>query len=273
MCARCNRTRAWDRILIAISFIGLSCAGANAQTTTPSKATISAPKPAPASTRKPGTVSGRVFAITAGGDIKPARLARVYLIYSSIDILKAWYDGLSAARTLYLSQLKDPEGFTKAKLLEDYDEDASFLGALPPPTRDRLVALYEADLRAQILMAHEIADIKRDLVELAAKSRFEQFRWSEETTCKRDLLNYEMALAGVRKWRWDHREWDQFVAGQADEEGQFKVEVPRAGKYLLFVRGRAGFNEAFWSADVTIASGVEAVVKLGEPEKACLIMQ
>ena len=31
---------------------------------------------------KPGVVSGRVFAITGGGDMKPARLARVYLFYA-----------------------------------------------------------------------------------------------------------------------------------------------------------------------------------------------
>ncbi len=256
---------------IAFAFAAFGQASENSKPPmTPKNAAKSTTGPSPRTSARPGVVSGKVFAITAGGDIKPARLATVFLIYSSIDILKAWYDGLSAARTLYLSQLKDPEGFTKAKL-EDYEEDASFLGALPPATRDRLVALYTADLDAQILMAHETSDIKRDLVELAAKTRFEQFRWNDETMCKRDLLNYEMALAGVRKWRWDHKEWDQFVAGKADEDGQFKVAVPRAGKYLLFVRGRAGFNEAFWSAEVVVAAGLEAAVKLGQPEKACLV--
>jgi hypothetical protein len=32
--------------------------------------------------QKPGIVSGRVFAITQSGDIKPARMAKVYLFYS-----------------------------------------------------------------------------------------------------------------------------------------------------------------------------------------------
>lgn len=33
-----------------------------------------------------GSVAGRVFGITQGGDLKPARLARVYLLYSSRDV-------------------------------------------------------------------------------------------------------------------------------------------------------------------------------------------
>src|ERR1700687_4502540 len=37
----------------------------------------SAPAPVP-----PGTLSGRVFLITAGGDLKPARLATIVLLYS-----------------------------------------------------------------------------------------------------------------------------------------------------------------------------------------------
>src|ERR1035441_9303294 len=46
-----------------------------------------APKAAPkkttpnANTARPGTMSGRVFAITASGDLKPARLAKVYVFY------------------------------------------------------------------------------------------------------------------------------------------------------------------------------------------------
>jgi hypothetical protein len=63
------------------------------------------------------------------------------------------------------------------------------------------------------------------------------------------------------------------LSAEADEEGQLRIVVPRSGKYLLIVRGRAGFNEAFWKADVTVESGAETVVKLGHPEKACVVMQ
>lgn len=38
-------------------------------------------KSEPKSPVKPGVVSGRVFLITVGGDVKPARMAKVYLLY------------------------------------------------------------------------------------------------------------------------------------------------------------------------------------------------
>jgi hypothetical protein len=38
-------------------------------------------KPVSKAARKPGIVSGRVFGITSGGDLKPARMADVYLLY------------------------------------------------------------------------------------------------------------------------------------------------------------------------------------------------
>ena len=41
----------------------------------------SAPTKSNATTR--GTLSGRVFAMTAGGDLKPARMADVYVLYSA----------------------------------------------------------------------------------------------------------------------------------------------------------------------------------------------
>jgi hypothetical protein len=34
-----------------------------------------------------GTLSGHVFAITAGGDLKPARMARVYILFYDMPIL------------------------------------------------------------------------------------------------------------------------------------------------------------------------------------------
>ncbi len=260
------------KFAIAMSVLGLTCV---AQTKAPNKGTSSAPKQASVAARKPGVVSGRVFAITAGGDIKPARLAKVYLIYSSIEMLTAWYDGLSTYRNQYLIQLKDPQGFTKAPLDKD-NEDASFLGELAPAERDRLVALYKGDIDAHLALVSEVSDIKRSLVETAAKDHFERWSWTDELMCRRDLVNYDEALIAVRQWRWEHKEWDQFVSAQADEEGQFKITVPRSGKYRLFARGRAGFNEAFWSSgsdDVIVAAGTDTVVKLGQPMKSCVVLR
>src|SRR5580658_4634908 len=45
----------------------------------PAKPQATAPKPTPL---EPATVSGSVFALTKGGDLKPARLAKIYMFYS-----------------------------------------------------------------------------------------------------------------------------------------------------------------------------------------------
>src|SRR5580698_8554008 len=59
--------------LLRISMLGsLFVVAVSAQQKQPSK-----------SAAKPGIVSGRVFAITKSGDLKPARLAKVYLFYES----------------------------------------------------------------------------------------------------------------------------------------------------------------------------------------------
>jgi hypothetical protein len=59
------------RILLSLLLIAVSCVFAQQKPKTASK---------PASPG-PGIVSGRVFAITGGGDVKPARMAKVYLMY------------------------------------------------------------------------------------------------------------------------------------------------------------------------------------------------
>ena len=259
------------RIAVAASVIGLTCLGVVAQTTTPKKTTESLPKSAPAPKPKPGVVSGRVFAITAGGDIKPARLARVYLLYSSIGQsagVKVWSDQLHVASVEYIAQIKNSEETGDKGTDEENSQNLriAVLDGAPPSERNTLKALAEADIDAEAALKRELLNIRRSLV-------YNNNRWSDEIMCRRELLEYDQALLGVRRWRWEHKEWNQFLSAQADEEGLFRIAVPRSGKYLLIVRGRAGFNEAVWTADVTVAAGVEAGVKLGQPGKACLVMQ
>ena len=73
--------------------------------------------------RAPGSVSGRVFAITEGGDIKPARFAHVYLVYlwSGIPAPKAeaekpietagatFLGRYNDALQRHLDEMKDPD--------------------------------------------------------------------------------------------------------------------------------------------------------------------
>jgi hypothetical protein len=193
----------------------------------------------------------------------------VYLL-DGVAILKTWYDQLHISRDEYLTELKDPEGFTKGKLDAGNDGNwdalrTSVLDAAAPKEKPRLAAFAVADLDAQLELVKEMSDIKRALVENA-------YSWTDDLMCRRELQYYDRALLAARKWRWEHREWDQLLSAQADEEGLFKIVVPHSGEYFLIARGRAGFNEAFWSADV--ATGAEAVVlKLAQPEKACVVMQ
>jgi hypothetical protein len=69
-----------------------------------------------ASTR--GTLSGRVFAITQGGDLKPARMANVYILFDSgvtrdgkaVDVGEtAWFVYENAHHVAQVQYLKDFE--------------------------------------------------------------------------------------------------------------------------------------------------------------------
>ena len=263
------------KLAIAMSVIGLTCM---AQTTPPKKDATSAPKLVPAVKPKPGVASGRVFAITPAGDIKPARLARVYLLsLDNLAAIHAWYDTLHLAKVQYMAQIKADQDIGLHKFdpnnndmsVEDKNWEnlrTSFLAAASPNEKNTMRALIEDDIDAQLALVKQLAEIERSLVR-------NNGQWSDEIECMRDLLNYDKALLGVRKSRWENKDWNQLLSAQADEEGQFRIVVPRSGKYMLTVRGRAGFNEAFWSADIIVATGAEAVVKLGQPEKACLVMK
>lgn len=71
---------------------------------------------------KAGAVSGRVFLITEGGDLKPARLANVYLFYGGVEgtkeregdaparsALEAWHAGLLKEAESLTAELGKPE--------------------------------------------------------------------------------------------------------------------------------------------------------------------
>jgi hypothetical protein len=65
--------------------------------------------PAPAT----GTLSGRVFAITKGGDIAPARMANVFVIPTEtaegVDVTQKLNSAIFAARTEALSRIREVE--------------------------------------------------------------------------------------------------------------------------------------------------------------------
>jgi hypothetical protein len=165
-----------------------------------------------------GSLSGRVFAITEGGDLKPARMADVYILYQS--------------------------GATRDGKAVDVGETADLV-------------FMEAHNEAQ----------EQYLKDFQANSQ-----WSEKTACMKDLETFRPAIIKAMEWAQVHSKQSQIAKTQTDEEGNFSASLP-AGKYDVYVRGRAGFNESLWDTgiyNVTIQPGAHVVLKLSSPEKSCL---
>lgn len=182
-----------------------------------------------ASTPRPklGVVSGRVFAITAGGDLKPARMAKVYLL--------SWEGGNTSAAYVYTEAITKGLRDLKVELLgpePDLADMPYVVGAPSPPSPISTM--------------------------------------SESQICQRQLLVYDLAILAAMKSEVSQKRTGRILSDQADEEGNFKMNV-EPNEYSLVGSGRAGFNEARWAKDsVTVEPGAETSVKLAAPEKACL---
>ena len=166
---------------------------------------------------KPGVLSGRVFAITNGGDVKPARMANIYLLYE--------YHGKTVSD-------KEYQGTAGGMAWSDQE-------------------------------SRRLKDYSQWLKENGKDT-------SESLWCRTELLGYNKSVLEIMKWADSENKRWQVIIGQADEEGTFKISVPHPGKYRLLIRGRAGFNEAYWNTDVAVNAGVETTVKLAAPSKSCL---
>lgn len=95
--------------------------------------------------------------------------------------------------------------------------------------------------------------------------------WSESLSCQKELLTYRHAIVKTLEWAQAEKKSWQVISAQTDEDGNFRIPIPRPGKYVVLVRGRAGFNEAVWQdTDLEITPGQVTTVKLASPEKACL---
>jgi hypothetical protein len=92
---------------------------------------------------------------------------------------------------------------------------------------------------------------------------------SEEVVCRKSLLIVEDALSAVLDWTEKVRKPHELQSIQADEEGSFRISGVSLGYHMLVIRGRTGFNEAYWQADVSVSPGRNASLKLGSPETSC----
>ncbi len=165
-----------------------------------------------------GSLSGRVFAVTEGGDLKPARMADVYILYQS--------------------------GVTRDGKAVDVGEAADLV-------------FMEAHNHAQELFIGEMG---------------KNPQWTEKEECMKDLATFRPSMSQALDWAQEHKKQNQIVTTQTDEDGNYSASLP-VGKYSVYVRGRAGFNESLWDTgiyNVTIQPGAHVVLKLSSPEKSCL---
>ncbi len=130
---------------------------------------------------KPGTVSGSIFLITKAGDLKPARMAEVYLFFHPKDendsAGAAWVDAITVAMRAYTDESATAEGMgwsdtergrkhlrvshdalsATSKWVEanrmdqqeiriDADENGTFEASIPRPGRYVMVAFGHAGL-------------------------------------------------------------------------------------------------------------------------------
>jgi hypothetical protein len=250
-----------------------------------------APTKGPAQRPKPGTISGRAFGITAGGDLKPARLAKVYLLHltgslpSAADADAGNKEDDSAA----LRWLKDLN-----RLIAEVTAARMAARSAPPVAQPTLtapsgkeetplerVARLAALARAfGVTPAPEETPIERTArlaaqerrAEEAEKRGAEKARSDELAECRSMLLAYDKATLEILTWARETNQTAQIALEDADEEGRFTLSA-LPGSYLLVVRGRAGFNDASWQTNVTVEAGKETTVKLGSPEQSCLALE
>lgn len=200
---------------------------------------------------KPGVISGRVFLITQAGDIKPARMAHVLLFYDSDpSVATAENDKNSVGHEWRVEYLKaliayNAEREKVMRALEDAQRQSKSGDKHERREAAKNLPIAEANLHAQVA-----------------------------SSCSDHLLLYNSALSATLKWEIanaQEKSW-QLISEQADEDGHFKIAVPRPGKYVVIVTGRAGFNEAVWKTEdpVTISPGEETTIKMGSPAHSCL---
>lgn len=184
-------------------------------------------------TSPPGTaaVSGRVFVITEGGDLKPARLANVYLLFKGIG------------RTVPQSS----EEATAALVFQEA----------------HLTNLLEAEQA----IGRTLADSAKAQ---AQGVPFDQDEY-EDMSCHKKLLTWDQSIIATMKWAQAGKREKQFLFTNADEEGYFKITKVPAGSYAVVARGQAGINDASWYMEVSVKQDQEVSVKLASPARACRV--
>jgi hypothetical protein len=223
--------------LIAISPLLLWSTMALAQATAPSQKVPPVKPPAHKQVLKPASVSGYVFALTEDGDLKPARMAKVYLLYSRAA-------GEPAAALVDKSSETAADVFRKEVLIGlDKEKDWE---------KDKHVEDATA-CRAILNFGYQGAIV--DTLHWGSDGHISQFVMGDTD----EDGKFEISIPPYP----DEKDASIGPTPQGDT-----VWAP--GVYLVFVFGSAGYNDAVWEDEVTVKPGETVKVKLAAPTKACL---
>ena len=225
--------------LIAGPLLVLCSVGLCAQGTVPPKKTPTPPaKAAHKPILKPATVSGFVFALTSGGDIKPARMAKVYLLYSrpaerpASELVEQSRNGQSAA-DVFRREVLDGEDKEKT-----WEEDKPYLKDLTK-CHAMLTNVYQGAIVETLHWGDD------------RKTQFVFGETDEDGTFEITIPPQDMK--------------DVTFEPTPRDDTAFAP-----GVYLIVVIGSAGYNDAVWADEVTVKPGETVKVKLSAPTKACL---
>lgn len=198
---------------------------------------VASKKPVPL---KPATVSGYVFALTKGGDLKPARLAKVFMFYSraigeSADqVVEKPADSTFAADVFAREVVNGLEEARAWQADKPYLQDSTKCNSTPEYGYNgaALKAFqWGSDHQSQILFSETDEEGKFEIT----VPRSPQDVYSFEAGVPHDL-----------------------------------VRAP--GVYLVVASGMAGYNNAFWQSEVNLEPGETVKLRMSAPTMACLKM-
>lgn len=202
----------------------------------PAKPAATTQKPTPL---KPAAVSGYVFALTKGGDLKPARLAKVLMFYSraigeSADQVVGKRADAASAADLFAREV-----------INGLEEARAFL-ADKPYLKDTTIC------NNMLTRGYEGAIVKT-------------VDWGQDHQT-------QIIFADA-----DEEGKFEITVPPSLKDVSFEAGVPRdhvfaPGVYLVVASGMAGYNNAFWKSEVKIEPGVTVKLRMSEPEVACLKM-
>jgi hypothetical protein len=193
-----------------------------------------AQKPVPL---KPATVSGYVFALTKGGDLKPARLTKVYMFYSRAI-------GESADQVVEKPTDSTFAADVFAREVVNGLEEARAWQAERPHLQDSTIC------NSTLSMQYEGAILKT-------------LQWGEP--------HQSQILIGETD---EEGKFEITVPRSPQDVYSFAFGVPHdhvraPGVYLAVASGMAGYNNAFWESEVKIEPGETVKLRMSAPTMAC----